>query len=156
MNYSFTDYEEAVKNALADLEKRNGGYLADLAGYAGQLDSEEAIRLWRGRFPAVAVDVRGATYPESGRTNAFWQQKIQVFALVGAHSYRGQAEARGGQAGSHIILQDIRSRLLGKTLGLEIRECIIVQESVLASDQNSVIHMAEYQIINDRIMEDLP
>lgn len=156
MNYSFTEIEDAVKAALADLEKKNGGYLAELVGYAGQLDSEEAIRQWRGRFPAVAVDVRGATYPVSGRTNAYWQQIIQVNILVGAQSYRGQAEARGGQAGSHIILQDIHSRLLGKNLGLEIRECVIVKEEVLASDQNTVIHVAEYQIINDRIMEDLP
>ncbi len=156
MNYSFTDYEDAVIAALAALKRENSGYLKALEGYAGQLDSAAAMKTWMGRLPAVAVAVPDADYPESGRTNAFWQQNARVYVLVGAQSWRGQKEARGGVVGSHVILQDIRARLLGKTLGLEIRECRIVRESVMASDQTTVIHVAEYQIINDRIMEDQP
>ena len=155
MNYSFTDYEDAVLAALEDLRRETGGYLADLSGYAGQLDSQTALKVWLGRFPAVAVAVPEANYPMVLRTNAFWGQEVKVYVFVGAQSWRGQAEARKGAVGAQTILADIRDRLLGKTLGLEIRECHLLREAVLASDLNSVIYAAEYQLINDRIMEEL-
>jgi phage gp37-like protein len=154
MNYSFTDYENAVLFALGDLTRENGGYLAALEGYAGQLDSPQALKLWLGRVPAVAVAVTGAEYPAGGRSNLFWRQDVQFYIFVGAQSWRGQDEARKGAVGAHLILADIRRRLLGQTLGLEIRECSLVREYVLASDLNSVIFAAEYQIINDRITEE--
>ncbi len=154
MNYAFSDYEDAVLNALADLKRENGGYLADLEGYAGQLDNATALKTWMGRFPAVAVAVPEAAYPPELRTNVFWRQDVKVFVFVGAQSWRGQAEARKGLVGAHLILKDVRRLLLGKTLGLEIRECNLLRESVLASDLSSVIYTAEYQIINDRITEE--
>lgn len=156
MNYSFTDYEDAVINALADLRRENGGYLAELNGYAGQLDTETALRTWMGRFPAVTVGVPGAVYPDAARSNVYWSQEVKVMVFAGAHSWRGQAAARGGAVGVHQILADIRSRLLNKTLGLEIGGCYLLTESVYASDLTTVIYGAEYQIHNHRILEDLP
>lgn len=154
MNYSFTDYENAVLAALRDLRRENGGYLAALEGYAGQIDTKEAIKTWMGRFPAVAVAVIDADYPEAMRTNAYWGQLTRVYVFVGAQSWRGQDEARKGAVGAYQILKDLRDRLLGKTLGLEIRECSLRRESVLASELTTVIHVAEYQIVNDRIFEE--
>lgn len=154
-NYSFIDYEDAVIAALSDLKRENGGYLAELNGYAGQLDNATALKAWMGRFPAVTVAVPNADYPASGRTNIYCSQAVKVFIFVGAHSWRGQAAARGGAVGGAQILCDVRNRLLFKTLGLEISDCLLLRESVIASDLNSVLYAAEYQINNDRITEDL-
>jgi phage gp37-like protein len=154
MNYSFTDYEDAVINALADLRRENGGYLAELNGYAGQLDTPTALKTWAGRFPAITVAVPNASYPEGSRSYDYWGQYVKVLVFIGAQSWRGQAAARGGEIGGAKILADVRSRLLNKELGLGIRGCFPVREQVLASDQTTVIYVAEYQIINDRILEE--
>ncbi len=155
MNYSFEDYEKGVLNALADLKRENsGGYLAALEGYAGQLDTLTAIKTWAGRFPAVAVAVPSAVYVDEARNNVYWQEKAKVLVFIGAQSWRGQAAARGGVTGAQTIVKDVRSRLLNKNLGLEIRGLIPQAAGVLASEQNIVIYVAEYQIINDRILEE--
>ncbi len=154
MNYAFSQYEDAILAALSDLKKENGGYLKALEGYAGQLDTEQALKVWAGRLPAVAVAIVGATYPNSSRSTIFWRQDVRVLIFAGAQSWRGQAAARSGAAGMPQILADIRSRLLNKTLGLEILGCFPAGESILASDLTTVIFTAEYQIINDRILEE--
>lgn len=159
MNYSFTDYEDAVIAALAELHRENGGYLAELNGYAGQLDTPTALKTWAGRFPAISVAVPEAMYPDASRSNEYWGQYVKVFVFIGAQSWRGQAAARGGAVGGSIvggsqILADVCRLLLNKDLGLEIRGCFPVRESVLASDLTTVIYVAEYQIINDRIVEE--
>lgn len=153
-NYSFTDYEDAILAALAELKKENGGYLLALEGYGGQLDSEAALKVWAGRFPAVAVAVPQAEYPDTDRSNVYGGENVSIYMWAGAHSWRGQGEARKGVVGVHKIIMDIRRLIFNKTLGLAIRPCLPKRVTIFASTQTMVIYQLEYQIINDRITEE--
>lgn len=150
MNYSFDDYEAALLWALNDLAAPVG-YLKTLKGYAGELDEETALDNFLRGFPGVLVEMSEAAYDIA--TMPFYSQDVTVSLLVGARSFRSQDEARGGDTGAFKILADLRRRLLGKTLGLEIQPLVIVRESKLASSPQTVIYLAQYKFTNDRIEE---
>lgn len=150
MNYSFEDYEAAVIAALADL-KAPSGYLKILKGYAGEFDEEKALENFLAGFPGVLVEIGEARYESV--TMPYYYQEVTINLYLGARSWRNQEEARTGEMGIAKILTDIRDRLLGKALGLEIRPCTIIQEFKIGSDRHTVLYGAQYKIINDRIEE---
>ncbi len=150
MNYSFEDYETAILTALAGL-KVPGGYLKTLQGYAGELDEETALDNFTRGFPGVLVEIGEARYESV--TMPYYYQEAMVNLLVGARSYRDQSEARGGSTGAFTILNDMRTLLLGKDLGLEIRPITLISEEKLGSAPKIVIYLAQYKITNDRIEE---
>lgn len=151
MNYSFDDYEAAILAALASLGVGEEGYLKTLKGYAGELDEDAALDTFLRGFPGVLVEVSQADY--EAVTMPYYQQEVSVNLLVGARSFRSQEEARGGSAGAFTILADLRRLLLGQDLGLLIRPLLLIRESKLASSTKTVIYLAEYRLINDRIEE---
>ncbi|MFA6690746.1 MAG: phage protein Gp37 [Saccharofermentanales bacterium] len=148
MNYSFEDYETAILAALAGL-KVPSGYLKTLQGYAGDLDEEAALENFTRGFPGVLVEVGEATYEVV--TMPYYSQMVTVNLLVGARSYRDQSEARWGSTGVFRILNDVRTLILGKNFGLEIRPLTIISEEKICSAPQIVIYLAQYKIINDRI-----
>ncbi|MBW1992369.1 MAG: DUF1834 family protein [Deltaproteobacteria bacterium] len=155
MNYTFTDYEEAVLAALAEL-KSPEGYLLTLEGFAGQLglDPETQHLEFFGRYPAVLVEVEGAEYePESW---PYWRETVTLNFLVVAKSYRSQDTARVGEAGAYAILADLRRLLVGNTLDLEVMETGMEPVSVsrLQADQNMVIYEAKYRLVNPRMAKE--
>ncbi len=151
MNYTLTDYEDAVLTALDSLSVDSGGYLKVLKGYAGEFDggvvSEQFIR----GFPGVLVEIPEAVYTTAN--NVFYRQEATVNLYIGARSYRSQNDARGEDTGISRVLYDIRSLLLGKTLGLQIRPLENVREMKVAGDRHTVLFAAQYKITNDRIAE---
>lgn len=161
MNITRDAYEAAIKDALAVYAKANGGYLMSLEGYAGQFDRDETLQLWLGRLPSILINLDQGNFPE--RTNQFWKEELSVNLIIGVRSWRGQDESRGSsstQIGLSKIFMDVRTVLLGKTLGLTtdsgaaaIRPLELVREVILDSDAGLVIGGAEYLIINDRVTE---
>jgi hypothetical protein len=151
MNYSFEDYENAVLSRLAGL-KEPQGYLKELQGYAGELDEETALENFLRGWPGVLVEVSRADYEVT--TMPYYSQEVYVSLLVGARSFRSQAEARGGSTGAYAILADLRRLLLGDDLGLEIRPLELVGETTLGSTPNAVLYLAQYKFVNDRIAEE--
>lgn len=145
-NYSFEDYENAILAALAPLT-----YLKTLAGYAGELDDVQAMERFRRGFPGVLVEVAEAAYEII--TMPYYYQEVTINLLVGDRSYRSQDDARGGDTGVYRILRDIQELLLGNTLGLEIRPIVPVRDVKLGSSVHTVLYLAEYRLINDRIEE---
>ena len=149
MNYGFDDYENAILNELSSLKKENGGYLRVLKGYAGELGTEEAFRKFLGLMPQVLVEIESAKYTLVGCSYA---QNVLINLYVSSSSYRSQDDARKGTIGVYKILKDVRNILINNNLGFEIRPLILSSERKLASSNRVVIYLAEYQIINDRII----
>jgi len=143
-NYSFAEYEEAVLEALAGIDG-----LQTLKGYAGELDEQGALEQFRRGFPGILVEISEAEYEI--RTMPCYQQIVTVNVMVGDRSYRSQDEARA--AGVYNLLAAVRGVLLGKTLGLEIRPLVLRREVKLASSPSTVLYLAQYQIINDYVVE---
>ena len=148
MNYSFTDYENAILNALSPLKKENGGYLRVLKGYAGELDAEEAFNEFYGLSPGVIVEIIGADYNAQG---CIYKQDTAAYIYVLSKSLRSQDDARKGGTGVYKILCDIREKLLDRTLGLNIMPLKIIAEKKITSTNQLVLYYAHYEITNNRI-----
>jgi len=144
VNYSFADYEEAILEALADME------LKTLKGYAGELDEQGALEQFRRGFPGILVEISEAEYEIA--TMPYYWQAVTANLVIGDRSYRSQDEARTG--GVYGLLAEVRAALLGKTLGLEIRPLVLLREVKLASSTSTVLYLAQYQIINDYVAEE--
>lgn len=143
-NYTFADYEEAVLEALAEIDG-----LKTLKGYAGELDEQGALEQFRRGFPGILVEIGEAEYEIS--TMPFYQQTVTVNILVGDRSYRSQDEARA--VGVYSLLAAVQTALLGKTLDMDIRPLILRREVKLASSPSTVLYLAQYQIVNDYVAE---
>ena len=149
MNYSFKDYEDAIINALMPLHVKNGGYLRVIKGYTGELDADEIMRRFLGNSPGVCVEIYSAEY--SQQTFPYYSQEVTVYIYVAAKTTYEQDVARKGEQGVFRILKDIRDRLLGSNLGLNIRPVEIKREAKLGSTEHTVLFAAQYVIKNDRI-----
>lgn len=158
-NYSFADYENAILTALDGLRETEGGYLKTLRGYSGELDDRSLWEAVAARFPAVLVEVAGATYNQLNLPfpPLICQQLPVVNIIVAAHFWRDQADARtAANVGAYSILDAVRGLLMGKTFSLDIRHCLLLDENKLAHDLGAhvVLYLARYQLINDRITEE--
>jgi hypothetical protein len=149
MNYTNEDYENAIMAELQSLHVDEGGYLRTLEAYAGQMNEETALEQFVRGFPGVLIIISDSTYREEN--NLFWSQDVGVKCFIGARSWRSQDEARGDDTGISRILMDIRSRLMGHRIGLEIRPVEIVREEFIMGDPSTVLWGAEYLIINDNV-----
>lgn len=146
MNYTFGDYEQALLRSLAPMLAANGGVLQELAGYSGQFEEDEAFQFWLAQFPAAAVAITAAAYPEEGRTTQFWRQDITALIYLGANGWRDEN-------GVYQLMDQARRLLLGKDAGLEIRPIDIVGEEIIYEEFEAVVAIQEYRLINDRISE---
>jgi len=156
LNYTFTDYENAVIAALAPLT-----YLKTCQGYSGQFDDRSVWEQFLARFPGVLVEIAAAEYVQTELPfpPVIVTQTVTVQLYVAALSWRDQAAARKGATGitgAYTILADIRKYLLGKTLGLQIRPVVPQGEFKINHELGSrvVLYGARYLIVNDRIVEE--
>jgi hypothetical protein len=152
MNYKFADYEGAILAFLEDLRIENpGGYLKMLKGYVGystEFLEEMMADIFGGRYPGVLVEITGAAY---GELKGLIQRQIVTITLyVGTQDFRDQEIARN--LGISTILHDLRTRLMGKTVGLPgVLPLEIVREYKVGSTPQNVLYAAEYSLVNPRI-----
>lgn len=149
-NWTYTEIEDAVLDALADLKKANGGPALTVEAYQGELAVPEALVAALGRFPAVFVTILGSTYsPPESAARGTQEQVWRVVCFVGARSWRSKDDAAPGV---YDLLGLVRARLAGKTLGLTgVRQCYPRSEELQTNpDPSIVIYRAEYWLTNPR------
>lgn len=149
MNYTKTQIEDAIIATLQPLHMDNGGVLRKIAGYQGELDSENLTQ-FIASFPAVLVVYVRSPYDEDAWP--FMVERMRYVLIIGDRSMRDNADARKGSSeriGTYSLLYQVRSKLHGKKLGLEITKCSIKDEVEIANTRTLSLYSQEYEITQD-------
>jgi phage gp37-like protein len=148
-NWSYNEIEDAVLAALEDLKLENGGIALTVKAYQGELSAEPALQTALGRFPAVLVTILGANYDEpESLARRIQGQTWRIVVFLGSRSWR----KTDASAGVYDLLQEVRSRLAGKTLGLTgVFPCYPKTESLQTNpDPSVVVYQAEFWLTNPK------
>lgn len=145
MNYSKTEIEDAIIATLSPLHQDQGGDVKKIAGYQGELD-EDNLTQFIIQFPAILVAYVGSTYKED--SFPYMIEEITYSILINGRNMRGNEAARKGilSAGTYSIMQQVRDKLQGERLGLDIRPAQILRETALINTRSVSIYSAEYRI----------
>jgi phage gp37-like protein len=148
-NWTYQEIEDAVLAALADLKIDNGGEALTVDSYQGQFATPEAIQTVLNRFPMILVSVVGSNYadPES-LARGTQDQTARIIVWIGARSWRKYASS----AGAYDLLDAVRSRLSGSTLGLAgVLPCYPKTEAIVSANPTLAVYQCEYWLKNPRM-----
>jgi len=133
--YTITEIENAIVTAL-DADPINT-YAKTIESYDGQLEQEIGKTLLI--LPAVLPVFAGDRFTEASGSNTVYNRICDWDVLVAFRNLRGESATRRGVSGASEIgiyeaLDDVRSKLVGENLGLEIEPFrILWRRRILAS-----------------------
>ena len=150
MAYTITQLENAIIAAL-DVSPINT-YAKTIGGYAGQLEQDVGKALLI--MPAVLVVFSGDDFRAAQGQSTVYNRIVNFQVLAACKNLRGSDARRqgvGSEVGIYEMLDDIRSKLVGNKLSLNIEPLrILGRRPVLISDI-AYIYAAEFQTQLDYI-----
>ena len=115
--YKKSEIETAILSALSPLFVKNGGYLLELDVYRGELSTagvfKESIRT-----PSVFLAYSGSTYGIG--TYLYADETITYNLVVFCRT--------GATPDAYTLLEDIRDKLCGSSMGLDIKPLRLLRE----------------------------
>jgi len=115
--YKKSEIESSIINALNPLRIENGGYLLGLDEYRGELSAaglfKEAIRT-----PSVFLSYSGSTYGTGTYLHTAETITYNLIALC----------RTGATPDASTLLEDIRGKLCGSSIGLDIKPLRLLRE----------------------------
>ncbi len=155
MNYSKTEIEDALIAVLAPLHSDQGGDVRKIAGYQGELDSENLTQFVI-QFPAILVAFAGSAYKMDAYP--YMIEELTYTILIADRNMRGNEAARKGAprtVGTYTLMRQVRQLLHGKRLDLSMATSdplTIVREVALVNTKTVSIYSAEY-LVRQKIRE---
>ncbi len=148
MNYSKTEIEDAIIAALMPLHQSQGGDVKKIAGYQGELD-EDNLTQFIIQFPAILVAYSGSNYTVDAFP--YMVEEMTYSILINSRNMRGNEAARKGalSTGTYSLMQQVRDKLHGDRLGLDIRPAQILREAALVNTKSVSIYSAEFRIVQE-------
>lgn len=154
-----TRIARGVLMLLEGLSRRQGGYLAALDFYQGELGDDAALQevmeRLRGRTPAVLVTVGGVTYQSKSTTKRRYMADYSVELAVASNHWQSmEARAEGGgdkfvadaDPGINSILHDVRDGLAGRPLNVAgTRAMVPLSEDVVFQSKGLIIFQSRWR-----------
>lgn len=143
-DYTITEVENTIISALNPLKSEIG--VKTIKTYGDELDSPEALKsAMVAQFPAIYVVYGRGEYSAHGERKI---GKMPFSLFVCDRSLRNEEEARRGGSknpGTYAILDAIKAKLWGKTLGLTIEPFELRSETPIWFGKGLSIYEAEYE-----------
>lgn len=146
MSYSKGAIEDAIISALSPLHQGQGGDVKKIAGYQGELD-EDNLTQFIVQFPAILVAFGGSIYKEDAFP--YMVEEMTYSLLINDRNMRGNEAARRGSPltpGTYSLMQQVREKLHGKTLGLQVYPLVVLRETAIVNTKTVSIYSAEYMV----------
>ena len=133
--YKKSEIESAILSALSPLRIGNGGYLLGLDMYRGELSSagvfKESVRM-----PSVSLSYSGSTY---GIGTYLHAEETITYNLI--------AFCRTGATPDACrLLEDVRARLCGSSIGLDIKPLRLLREFPISVTKEYTTLSAVYSV----------
>jgi len=150
MAYSLDTIEDAMIAAL-DVSPINT-YAKTIKTYSGQLaqDVNKVLLI----LPAILVVFGGDEFRSPIGANTVFNRVMDWDVLVAARNLRGDVGARhgvGSEVGVYEMLDDVRSKLVGQKLSLNIEPLRIVRRRPVLIDARAYIYALRFQTMCDYV-----
>jgi len=146
-NETIAQVENAIIAALeAEYATQNGGYAKTIESYSGQF--EQAVETVVLLFPAMLVVFGGDEYNDANGQNTIYNERDRFTVFVGCSNLRGDVARRHGVAseiGLYEMLDDVRSTLVGSSLGLDIEPFRIIRRKALHVSKRANVYALEFE-----------